>query len=325
VEDLAGKTVHVRKSSSYHESLLELNARFVREGKPPSEIALVPEALEDEDILELVNAAVFGMTVVDDWKAALWARVLPKITVHQNIALRSGGTLGWAIRKDSSLLAAEIADFFTKHFEATGAAEARLARYHKRIKQIQDPTKSQAWKRFQETLGFFRKYGTRYDFDPLMLTAQGYQESRLDQTQRSPVGAVGIMQLMPATADELQVGDVTIAEHNIHAGTKYMDRLMSTYFKEAAFDANNRVLFAFASYNAGPGRISSMRTLAEKRGLDPNQWFNNVEIVTAEKVGWETTTYVRNILKYYVAYKLALDAQAAREKAHEQLKSGAGS
>jgi membrane-bound lytic murein transglycosylase MltF len=79
------------------------------------------------------------------------------------------------------------------------------------------------------------------------------------------------------------------------------------------------MLFAFASYNAGPGRIQSLRREAAKRGLDPNRWFKNVELVTAEKVGQETVTYVANIYKYYIAYQLITSAEAQKREAREQL------
>jgi membrane-bound lytic murein transglycosylase MltF len=98
-----------------------------------------------------------------------------------------------------------------------------------------------------------------------------------------------------------------------------MDQLMTKYFTDAKFDEQNRALFAFASYNCGPGNVSRMRKEAVKRGLDPDQWFNNVEIVTAEKIGIETTTYVRNIFKYYAAYKLATQAQATAVQLKEQV------
>jgi membrane-bound lytic murein transglycosylase MltF len=97
-----------------------------------------------------------------------------------------------------------------------------------------------------------------------------------------------------------------------------MDQLMSRYFPEANFSESVRPLFAFASYNAGPGNISKMRKEAAKRGLDPDKWFNNVELVVAEKIGMETTTYVRNIYKYYAAYKLITQAQETARKAREQ-------
>src|SRR5262249_51541237 len=223
------------------------------------------------------------------------------------------------IRKDSPKLAAEIDDFFKNWAMKQGVQEYRMGLYMNKIKELKDPTTSAEYKRFQTTLALFQKYGERYHFDPLMLAAQGYQESQLNQQARSHVGAIGIMQLMPATGEEMKVGDIHLAEANIHAGTKYMDKLMSTYFPDAHFSEGNRPLFAFASYNCGPGNVAKARKEAEKRGLDPNKWFNNVELVVAQKIGTETTTYVRNIYKYYVAYRLTLDAQAEAARARQQV------
>lgn len=314
-EDLSGRTVHVRKTSSYYASLLALNERLKAAGKPPAQLVIVPDALEDEDLMEMVNAGVIGAIVVDDWKALAWAAVLPNLRVDQGAVLRSGGRVGWAMRKGSPKLQAELEEYYTKHVKKNNLVTARQKQYASRIKQMKDPTKTADWQRFEQTLELFKKYGARYGFDPLMLAAQGYQESTLDQNAKSHVGAIGIMQVMPATGAELAVGDIRVAEANVHAGTKYMDKLMSQYFKDAKFNDTNRALFAFASYNAGPGRISSMRKEAAKRGLDPDKWFNNVELVTAEKVGIETTTYVRNIYKYYVAYTLTLELQEQARKA----------
>jgi len=191
--------------------------------------------------------------------------------------------------------------------------------YMKKVKELKDPTASAEYKRFQETLALFEKYGNKYGFDPLMLAAQGYQESQLNQNAKSHVGAIGVMQLMPATGEQMKVGDVHLTEPNIHAGAKYMDQLMTKYFPDAKFSEGNRPLFAFASYNCGPGNVAKARKEAEKRGLDPDKWFNNVELVVAEKIGTETTTYVRNIYKYYVAYRLTLDAQAEVARARQQV------
>jgi len=193
-----------------------------------------------------------------------------------------------------------------------------------RVKQMKNSMGKSELKRFEETLVLFQKYGEKYNFDPLMLAAQGYQESELNQKAKSHMGAIGVMQVMPATGKELKVGDVHSIEPNIHAGVKYMDKLMTKYFPDANFMGNNRTLFAFACYNCGPGNVSKMRKEAAKRGFDPDIWFNNVEIVTAEKIGMETTTYVRNIFKYYVAYKLQIDAMDAARKAREQVAPGTG-
>jgi membrane-bound lytic murein transglycosylase MltF len=318
VEDLAGKNVHVRHASSYHESVVALNARLESGGKAPVNIVLVPDALEDEDLLEMLNAGLVEFVVVDDWKARAWAQVLPKVRVRDDLALRAEGHTGWAIRKHSPKLVAELEEFY-RTARKQGVIETRLAQYHKRIKQIATNTGTAEWTRFEQTIALFRKYGERYRFDPLMLAAQGFQESKLDQSARSHVGAIGVMQVMPATGAELKVGDVTMLEPNIHAGAKYMDQLMTRYFRDAKFSEADRPLFAFASYNAGPGNIARMRKEAARRGLDADRWFNNVELVTAEGIGLETTTYVRNIYKYYAAYKLTVEARETQRKARETL------
>jgi membrane-bound lytic murein transglycosylase MltF len=197
-----------------------------------------------------------------------------------------------------------------------------VKQYMRKVKQIKDTGGKDELKRFEQTYALFEKYGKKYNFDPLMLAAQGFQESQLNQNAKSHVGAIGVMQVMPATGKELGVGDIRNIESNIHAGAKYMDQIMAKNFSDARFDGVNRTLFAFASYNCGPGNISKMRKAAEKDGLDPDQWFNNVEIVTAKKIGIETTTYVRNIYKYYVAYKLMEERQEEGKKAREQVAPG---
>ena len=185
---------------------------------------------------------------------------------------------------------------------------------------MRNATSKQEMARFERTVALFKKYARRYDFDWLMLAAQGYQESRLNQKRRSPSGAIGVMQVMPATGRAMDVGDIRKLEPNIHAGVKYMRRMLDRYFDGAKLDPLNRNLFAFAAYNAGPSRIASLRRIAARRGLDPNVWFGNVERVAAEKIGRETVQYVSNIYKYYVAYRLARDEREQRERAREKLR-----
>jgi membrane-bound lytic murein transglycosylase MltF len=93
--------------------------------------------------------------------------------------------------------------------------------------------------------------------------------------------------------------------------------MMDKYYAKEPMDALNKGLFTFASYNAGPGRIAQLRKIAKERGLDPNVWFNNVELIAAEKIGRETVTYVSHIYKYYLAYQLVLEQQEEREKARK--------
>ncbi|MBM3522966.1 MAG: lytic transglycosylase F, partial [Alphaproteobacteria bacterium] len=277
LEDLSGRTVHVRPSSSYHESLVALNARFAAAGRPPARIVPVSDALEDEDMIEMLGAGLLSLIVVDAWKARLWARAVPGIRLHEEVALRTDGKTGWAVRKGSPQLIEAIDEFVRNNVVKTAAYDSRLAAYQRRARQLRDPTASEDWKRFEDTLHLFEQYGPRYGFEPLLLMAQGYQESRLDQNIRSPVGAIGVMQLMPATGAQMRVGDIRMVEANVHAGAKYMDTLVTRYFPDANFTDANRTLFAFAAYNAGPGRIVQMRRRAAQRGLDPDKWFDNVE------------------------------------------------
>ncbi|HEY2292771.1 MAG TPA: transglycosylase SLT domain-containing protein [Thermoanaerobaculia bacterium] len=319
LDALGGRTVHVRKSSSYYESLVELNHRNRQAKRPEVVLRLVPDALEDEDMMEMANAGLIDNLVVDDWKARIWAQILPRIAVRRDLCIREEGQIGWAIHKRHPQLAAAIKDFYLNVARKNASYEYRLAQTMRRVKQIKDPTQSADWKRFEELQALFRRYGKQYHFDPLMLTAQGYQESQLNQSAKSHVGAIGVMQLMPDTGAEMKVGDIRITEANIHAGAKYLDKLMTQFFPDAHFSEGNRPLFAFAAYNAGPGNLARMRREAVKRKLDPDKWFNNVEIVVAEKIGAETTTYVRNIYKYYVAYKLTLEMEETRRKARASL------
>lgn len=314
LDDLSGELIHVRPSSSYYQSLMALNQQFEVRGKAPVKIMPVADAVEDEDLMEMLNAGVVSLIIVDDWKARIWAQVLPKIHVT-DISVRQSGHSGWAIRKNSPQLHAEVDDFFAKFLEKQHLLEAKTISFNRQIKQIFNNTGNQEWRRFELMQQLFEKYGQRYAFDPLMLAAQGYQESQLKQEKRGPSGAIGVMQVLPSTANGLKVGDIKQLEPNIHAGAKYLDELMSQYFADADFQGDNRTLFSFASYNAGPGTIKRMRKIAEDRGLDPNRWFNHVELVVAEKVGWETTTYVRNIYKYFAAYKLQLEVEEQQKQA----------
>jgi membrane-bound lytic murein transglycosylase MltF len=320
VEELAGKEVFVRKSSSYYESLVALNRRFATEKKPAVIIKEAPEELEDEDLIEMVNAGLIPLIVVDKHKADFWKQIFPKITVHDGVAVRTGGDIAAAIRKGSPQLKAALDDFVARHAKGTTAGNVILARYLKSAKYVKDAASESERKKFLALVQYFQKYGDKYDVDWLLMEAQGYQESQLNQALRSPVGAIGVMQVMPATGKELGVGDINEAEANIHAGVKYMRWMIDKYYGNEPMTKLDKALFAFASYNAGPGRISQLRKEAAKRGLDPNVWFHNVEYVAAEKIGPETVTYVSNIYKYYIAYNLIMEARAEREKAAEKIK-----
>ena len=320
LEALSGKEVFIRKSSSFYESLQKLNAAFANAHKAPVKIRPAPENLETEDILEMVNAGLIQTTVADNHIVEFWKKVLPKIVFHPEAAIKTGGMTGWMIRKNSPLLMAELNAMLARYPEKSAIRNQLLKKYLKNTKFVKNATSKEEMTKFERTVDFFRKYGDKYELDYLLMMAQGYQESRLDHNVKSPVGAIGVMQVMPATGKELNVGDITQLEPNIHAGVKYIRFMINQYYENEPIDSLNKGLFAFAAYNAGPGRISQLRRHAAERGLDPNRWFNHVEVVAAEKIGRETVQYVSNIYKYYLAYTMIMEQSEKREKARQEVK-----
>jgi membrane-bound lytic murein transglycosylase MltF len=304
VDDLSDREVFVRESSSYYASLTALNERFAAEGKPPVKLVPAPEELEDEDLLEMANAGLVDILVVDNHKAWFWQRVFPRLKLYPSVTLRTGGQIAWAIRPGSPQLMGALNRFLASNGLNSLHARMIFRRYLLSTRYVKGASADAARKRFASLVALFRKYGAAYNLDWMLMAAQGYQESRLDHRARSHVGAIGVMQVMPATGKELAVGDITQLEPNIHAGIKYVRRVVDRHFANEPMDDLNKVLFAFAAYNAGPGRVRQLRRIAAERGLDPNVWFNNVERIAAERIGRETVSYVSNIYKYYVTYLL---------------------
>jgi len=325
VEDLSGKEVYVRKTSSFFESLEKLNAEFAKTGKAPVKVRLASDNLEIEDLLEMVNAGLIKITIADNHVAEFWKTVLPKIVLHPEAAIRTEAETAPMIRKDSPQLKQALNAFLAHYPEGSATRNQLLQKYLKSTKFVKEATSKEEIAKFERTVEFFRKYGDKYDMDYLLVMAQGYQESRLDQNAKSPVGAIGVMQVMPATGKDMGVGEITEIEPNIHAGVKYIRFMVDQFYEKEPMDKLNKGLFAFAAYNAGPGRISQLRGLAAKKGLNPNVWFNNVEVIASEKIGRETVTYVSNIYKYYIAYKLLTEEMQDRRKAREEVQKQSGS
>ncbi len=323
MDDLSGKTIFVRKLSPYHENLVALNATFKAKGKPQVAVQDAPENLEDDDLLEMVNAGLIPATITDNYLAKFWQQVLPHLTVHEDVAIRTGGTLAIAVRKNSPQLKAGLNEFMGNYGLGTAFGNQIERKYLVSTKYVKNAVSDDERRKFLAIVDLFRKYGTRYNLDFLLMAAQGYQESMLDQGAKSGVGAIGVMQLMPATGKDMQVGDITQVEPNIHAGVKYMRTLMDTYFGNEPMDQLNKGLFAFAAYNAGPGRVKALRREAARQGLDSNVWFGNVERIASERIGRETVTYVSNIYKYYVAYRLVMEENERRATSAAALKGKA--
>jgi membrane-bound lytic murein transglycosylase MltF len=240
--------------------------------------------------------------------------------VRDDIVFRSGARLAWAFRKDSPKLESVLNKFAKKNRQGTLIGNVLSNRDLRDFDWADNALGKDHFQRFGNLSHIFKRYGEQYEVNYLIAAAQGYQESRLDQSVRSSAGAVGVMQLLPTTAagKSVAIKDVHKVEPNIHAGIKYLNYLRERYFSDLADDPLNQTFLALAAYNAGPTRMINMRNKAEKLGYDRNVWFDNVEIVAARDIGAETVQYVANIYKYYLAYELTIEQEANRAAARER-------
>jgi len=323
LEDLSGRSVYVKRASSYAEHLRGLNAHFASIGRQPVDIRLADPHLVTEDLIELVNAGVIELTVADDFRARLWEKVLENIVVRDDVKINEGGRLGWGVRKENPELLQNLQAFAKKVQGGTRLGNILFRRYYGNTRWIKNPLAENEREKLAQLSDLFIKYGKQYNFDWLAVLAQAYQESGLDHSVVSPAGAVGIMQLLPTTATDPNVGiaDFQDLEQNIHAGTKYLAFLRDRYYSGPEFDDEDRFAFSWAAYNAGPARVRSMRRRAEQMGLDPNRWFGHVEYAALAIVGRETYRYVRNIFKYYITYKIIGDIEEERVHRIKELQS----
>jgi len=323
VDDLAGKEIHVRKSSSYYESLTRLNETLKKAGKSQMKLIPADETFEDEDLLELVNASLIPMIVMDSHKAQFWTQIFDKIQVNPEIAVRTGGEIAWAFRKNSPQLKAIVNEFVKGHKKGSLMGNILLKRYLKSTKYVKNSLSAEELQKYQQMVELFKRYAVQYDFDYLMMAAQAYQESGLNQSTKSHAGAVGVMQVLPTTASDrnVNVAEIEKLENNIHAGIKYMRFIVNRYYKDEPIDDLNKMLFGFASYNAGPAKVKRLRNKTADMGLNPNVWFNNVEIAASKVIGRETVQYVSNIYKYYIAYRMVTE-QREKKRMLMQDRSG---
>jgi membrane-bound lytic murein transglycosylase MltF len=319
VEGLAGRRVTVVAGSSYVGHLRRLNAKLAEQGRKPLQIDEAPRDLEAEDILQMVNAGIFDLTVVDSHVADLWSGVLGNIAVRKDLTVNRGGEIAWAVRPDSPQLLDSLNAFLKHHGQGTLVGNVLLKRYFENTRWISNPLDKAERDRLLVLRSLFQKYSKKYGFDWLKIAALAYQESRLDQNAKSARGAVGIMQILPSTAagKAVNIADVTTPENNIHAGVKYLALLRDTYFNDPVISSEARVDFTFAAYNAGPTKVNRLRKQAARAGLDPNRWEGSVEHVARKVIGRETVQFVANIHMYYVAY---FTSMTLIEQRREQIK-----
>jgi membrane-bound lytic murein transglycosylase MltF len=307
-DGMAGVAIYANSVTAHYERLQQLSDARRKEGHAPLDVRAADRNLFDDDLIQMVNAGLIPATVANQARAELWAQVLPNVRAHLELVVASEGETAWVMRKNNPRLKKLVDEFVREHRIGTTFGNTLLHRYLEDTKWIKDSLSPEELRKFVAYSPLFKKYAAEYNIDYLMIAAQGFQESQLDQNKVSSAGAVGVMQVIPkfAAADPINIPNVRDAEGNIHAGAKILHRLADTYFNEPGIDPLNKTLFTFASYNAGPSRIAGLRARAKQDGLDPNKWFGNVELEVAKDIGQETVNYVGNIYKYYVAYRMAV-------------------
>jgi membrane-bound lytic murein transglycosylase MltF len=314
LEDLSGREVYYFRNTFLYEKLSRLSADLQRDRKPSIRLTAAPADLQLDDLLEMVNAGLVPMTLAEDKVAQYWAKVLPNLNVHSDMVVTES-PLAWAVQQNTPQLKSIVNEFLRGHKVGTLFGNTVTNKYLTHIKWVKDAVAGEDLVRFKEMVPLFHKYGNEYHFPYLLLAAQGFQESGLNQGLKSKAGAVGVMQIKPSTAAgyPIDITGIERIDRNIEAGVKYLRYMVSHYYANEPMDQVTKGLFALASYNAGPDRIRKLRTMASTEGYDPNQWFNNVEFIAAREIGAETCNYVGNIYKYYLAYKMTTEQNARRE------------
>ena len=318
--DMAGREVFIRGSSSFSESVRRVNDSLKHAGKKPIKVQLADERLEEEDILEMVNAGLVPATIADDHVADFWKEVYDSIVVHPTVTVATGGKIAWAIRKKSPELKAAVDAFARTHAKGTKFGNIVDQRYWKDAGYVTNSATKENLAQFRSMIELFRKYGEQYGFDHLLLAAQGYQESGLDQNCAEPGrchrrhagyakdGVRSQCRCLWASRSSSRI--FTRGASTCGSSSTATSRASRWTRSTAACLRSHPTMPAPRGWRSSGPRL-------RRWGSTLNVWFNNVEVVAARDIGRETVTYVRNIYKYYVAYALVARQEAARRRAVE--------
>ncbi|MCF6269464.1 MAG: transporter substrate-binding domain-containing protein [Melioribacteraceae bacterium] len=313
--ELIGKDIYVVRGSSYIERLQNLSEEIGAD----LNIIEAPLGTSTEDLIKMVANGEIELTVEDENVAKLQRHQYPIIDVSMAISLPQ--RIAWAVRKKSPLLLEAINEWLLKMKKKT-EYYVIYEKYFESRKSFRRRINSDYFSLTGGSISVYddliKEYSVSLDWDWRLLASLIYQESQFHPDKTSWAGARGLMQLMPATAKQFGVNNITNVHQNVKAGVKYLNWL-TNYWKEEIADSTERIKFVMSSYNIGPGHIVDARNLAEKYGANPNLWFDNVEVYLLKKSnpkfyndsivkygyakGTETVKYVREIFIRYEHYK----------------------
>lgn len=301
LEQMAGRSIALSAGSAAGEALRLINQKLILSKRPPIIIEWVDPSLAVEDVLEMVQAGIFNMTVVEQPIAERWAKVMPKLRLDRDLVLSRDGDMRWFVRRDTPMLGASI-DRFMAGYRSPDDQDAAFQRVYRRLYKVHYPLGKTERQRLEKVRPVLQRYARQHAFDWLTLAALAFKESTLNPAARGAGGATGLMQITPAAARSVGVGNITQLDNNVQASAKYLAMIRRTYFNSPQLNERERMAFVLAGYNMGPQRVQSMRAEARRRGLNPNQWFFQVERIAMEQVGMGVVSYVNSVNKYYLAY-----------------------
>lgn len=301
LEQMAGRSLALAAGSAAGEAVRQLNRQLIQRKRPPIIIEWVDPSLAVEDVLEMVQAGIFSLTAVEQPIAERWAKVMPKLRLERQLVLAKDGDLRWYMRRDTPMLGASI-DRFLASYRGPADQDAAFQRVYRRLYQVHYPLGRAERQRLEKLRPVLQRYAARHDFDWLTLAALAFKESTLNPNARGAGGATGLLQITPVAARSVGVGNIGVLENNVQAAAKYLAMIRRNFFNSPQLNERERMAFVLAGYNMGPQRVQSMRAEARRRGLNPNQWFFQVERIAMEQVGMGVVSYVNSVNKYYLAY-----------------------
>jgi membrane-bound lytic murein transglycosylase MltF len=302
LQDMSGRSLTLPVGSAVSDALREVNQQLLQRSKPPIVVEWADSSLAVEDVLEMVQAGIYPWTAVELPIAERWQKVMPGLRIERHLVVGEKGDMSWFVRRESPMLRASI-DLFIKGYKTPGDQDSAFQRIYRRSYKVRNPTVNRADRqRLERVRSVLQKHGELQDLDWLHLAAVAYKESTLNPAARGASGATGLMQITPAAARSVGVGNIQVLDNNVLAATRYMARIRREFFSSRQIAETERMAFILAAYNMGPQRVQGLRAEARRRGLNPNRWFFQVERVAMEQMGMGVVSYVNAVNKYYLAY-----------------------
>ncbi|MBU6957363.1 transglycosylase SLT domain-containing protein [Pseudomonas sp. CVAP len=301
LEQLSGKTLALPAGSTAGEAINQINQKLALNKQPPVKVEWVDPSLAVEDVLEMVQGGIFHLTIVEQPIAERWGKILPKLRFDRQVVISEPGKEYWFVRRDASMLRASI-DRFLQTYKTPSDEDVAFLRIYRRLYQVHYPLDRADRQRLEKLRPVLQKHAREQGMDWLNLAALAFKESALEPSARSGSGPTGLMQITPSAAQRVGVNNIQSVDSNVQAGAKYLALIRRKFFASPKLNERERMAFVLAAYNLGPERVQGMRAEARRRGLNPNQWFFQVERIAMEQVGMGPVSYVNSVNKYFLAY-----------------------